>query len=186
MEVTKPTSDGAPSNGNSGGGNNGDGGGKVLSNNINSGGNNSNSSGDIPNNSNGGGNTPKNSNSGGDASNDNSANKRTMETCAILDPPAMEIPASGGVSTHQLKSGWDNRLAFKIKCSDNDHYRVNAVYGILEPGASTPIEVTRTVGVVGLLLQSLPASDFHYLSLFFLGRPAEGGHPDDPADRGGS
>lgn len=38
------------------------------------------------------------------------------------------------------------RYAFKIKSTNNDHYRVNPVYGIVEPGAAAQVEVTRLVG----------------------------------------
>ena len=63
-----------------------------------------------------------------------------------IDPPTLQVPATGGESTHQLNNPGETRLAFKIKSSNNDHYRVNPVYGYAEPGASATIQVTRLVG----------------------------------------
>ncbi|KAI1694139.1 MSP (Major sperm protein) domain-containing protein [Ditylenchus destructor] len=40
-----------------------------------------------------------------------------------VDPAAVQLPASGGVSTHQLNNGGESRLAFKVKSTNNDHYR---------------------------------------------------------------
>lgn len=64
---------------------------------------------------------------------------------AVLEPACASIPASGGSSTHQLINQGTERLAFKVKSSNNDHYRVNPVYGFVEPGASSAIEITRLV-----------------------------------------
>uniref|UniRef100_F1LDA9 Major sperm protein n=1 Tax=Ascaris suum TaxID=6253 RepID=F1LDA9_ASCSU len=62
------------------------------------------------------------------------------------DPPEAAIPADGGVSTHQLANPSAIRLAFKIKSSNNNDYRLNPVYGFVEATAATPIEITRTAG----------------------------------------
>lgn len=35
---------------------------------------------------------------------------------------------------------------FQLKCSNNDAYRVNPVFGYVEPGAGAPIEITRLAG----------------------------------------
>uniref|UniRef100_A0A915EJ73 MSP domain-containing protein n=1 Tax=Ditylenchus dipsaci TaxID=166011 RepID=A0A915EJ73_9BILA len=47
-----------------------------------------------------------------------------------VDPPALQVPAS----------------AFKIRSSNNENYRLKPVYGFVEPGAASPVEVTRTNG----------------------------------------
>lgn len=63
-----------------------------------------------------------------------------------IDPPTLQIAAAGGVATHNLVNGGEALLAFKVKSTNNDHYRLKPVYGFVEPGASSPIEITRTVG----------------------------------------
>ena len=67
---------------------------------------------------------------------------------ASIEPSAAQFPAAGGVSAHQLINGGDVRLAFKIKTTNNEHYRLSAVYGFIEPSAETPIEITRLVSPI--------------------------------------
>uniref|UniRef100_A0A7E4WA48 MSP domain-containing protein n=1 Tax=Panagrellus redivivus TaxID=6233 RepID=A0A7E4WA48_PANRE len=62
------------------------------------------------------------------------------------DPPACQVPAAGGASTHQLVNSGASRLAFKVKSSNNNEYRLKPVFGFVEPGASAPLEVTRLAG----------------------------------------
>ncbi|KAH7693116.1 MFP1-beta [Aphelenchoides avenae] len=62
------------------------------------------------------------------------------------DPPAAQVPAGGGTSTHQLTNAGATRIAFKVKSSNNTEYRLKPVFGFIEPGAATPIEVTRLAG----------------------------------------
>ncbi|KAI1719060.1 MSP (Major sperm protein) domain-containing protein [Ditylenchus destructor] len=62
------------------------------------------------------------------------------------DPPLLNVASSGGISVHQLVNSASTRLAFKVRSSNNEHYRLKPVYGIIEPNAATPIEVTRTAG----------------------------------------
>ena len=54
---------------------------------------------------------------------------------------------SGSASMHQVVNQGAGRIAFKVKCSDNDHYRLNPVYGFVEPGASASMEITRLVRI---------------------------------------
>uniref|UniRef100_A0A1I7XXU9 Major sperm protein n=1 Tax=Steinernema glaseri TaxID=37863 RepID=A0A1I7XXU9_9BILA len=62
------------------------------------------------------------------------------------DPPAAQVPASGGKSVHQLVNSGATRLAFKVKSSNNNEYRLKPVFGFVEPGASTALEITRLAG----------------------------------------
>lgn len=62
-----------------------------------------------------------------------------------IDPPALQIAASGGVVTHSLVNGGEARLAFKIKSTNNDHYRLKPVYGFVEPNSTMSIEIMRMV-----------------------------------------
>ncbi|KAI6185299.1 Major sperm protein [Aphelenchoides besseyi] len=56
---------------------------------------------------------------------------------------------SGGASRHLMANETNNRLAIKIKCSNNDVYRVSSVYTILEPGYSQRLQVVRDPGKPG-------------------------------------
>ncbi|MFH4973759.1 hypothetical protein AB6A40_000468 [Gnathostoma spinigerum] len=64
----------------------------------------------------------------------------------IADPPACNVPAGGGVSNHTLNNPSGMRLAFKVKSSNNDDYRLKPVFGIVEAGTTAPLEITRTAG----------------------------------------
>ena len=61
------------------------------------------------------------------------------------DPPASQVPAAGGTATHQLTNAGAARLAFKVKSSNNNEYRLKPVFGFIEPGAAAPLEITRLV-----------------------------------------
>ncbi|CAD5214879.1 unnamed protein product [Bursaphelenchus xylophilus] len=63
-----------------------------------------------------------------------------------VDPPACQVPAAGGTSTHQLNNSGATRLAFKVKSSNNNEYRLKPVFGFIEPGASSALEITRLNG----------------------------------------
>lgn len=65
-----------------------------------------------------------------------------------ISPLTLCVPASGGVSKHELKNNGDTRLTFKVKSTNNDQYRLKPVYGFVEPGQKTPLEVTRTEGPI--------------------------------------
>ncbi|TKR87520.1 hypothetical protein L596_011906 [Steinernema carpocapsae] len=62
------------------------------------------------------------------------------------DPPAGSVPAAGGSSTHQLVNSGGARLAFKVKSSNNNEYRLKPVFGFVEAGASASLVVTRLAG----------------------------------------
>ncbi|VDK55844.1 unnamed protein product [Gongylonema pulchrum] len=63
-----------------------------------------------------------------------------------IDPPAATVAAGGGQCTHQLANPSGVRLAFKVKSTNNNDYRLKPVYGFVEAGAASPIEITRTAG----------------------------------------
>ncbi|KAK0403158.1 hypothetical protein QR680_016752 [Steinernema hermaphroditum] len=64
----------------------------------------------------------------------------------IADPPAAQIPAAGGTSNHQLVNSGATRLAFKVKSSNNNDFRVKPVYGFVEAEAASPFQITRLPG----------------------------------------
>ncbi|KAK0403476.1 hypothetical protein QR680_016940 [Steinernema hermaphroditum] len=63
-----------------------------------------------------------------------------------IDPPAAQVPAAGGKSVHKLANGGATRLAFKVRSSNNTEYRLKPVFGFVEPGASSQLEITRLAG----------------------------------------
>ncbi|CAD6196770.1 unnamed protein product [Caenorhabditis auriculariae] len=63
-----------------------------------------------------------------------------------IDPPSASFPATGGNASHNIVSLSDARLAFKVKSSNNDHYRVRPVYGFVEGKQSTKLEIVRLEG----------------------------------------
>uniref|UniRef100_A0AC35TTX4 MSP domain-containing protein n=1 Tax=Rhabditophanes sp. KR3021 TaxID=114890 RepID=A0AC35TTX4_9BILA len=63
-----------------------------------------------------------------------------------IEPAAVEVPAAGGTSTHKLTNPGATRIAFKIKSSNNNEYRLKPVFGFVEPGAATDVVVTRLPG----------------------------------------
>uniref|UniRef100_A0A8R1DG61 MSP domain-containing protein n=1 Tax=Caenorhabditis japonica TaxID=281687 RepID=A0A8R1DG61_CAEJA len=67
-----------------------------------------------------------------------------MSLCA--DPPACNLPATGGTSNHKLITGGTERLIFKIKSSNNTDYRITPVFGYVEPGVPRDIVIARTQG----------------------------------------
>ena len=66
----------------------------------------------------------------------------------LLDPPQAMFPDSkvGGQSKHQIVNQTAVRLAFKCKCSDNNLYRLQPVFGLLNPGQSFALTITRLPG----------------------------------------
>ncbi|CAB3405528.1 unnamed protein product [Caenorhabditis bovis] len=63
-----------------------------------------------------------------------------------IDPPTAAFPASGGNSTHNIVSESDSRMAFKVKSSNNDHYRVRPVYGFVDAKGKAKLEIVRLEG----------------------------------------
>uniref|UniRef100_A0A915ALA8 Major sperm protein n=1 Tax=Parascaris univalens TaxID=6257 RepID=A0A915ALA8_PARUN len=62
------------------------------------------------------------------------------------DPPEANMPAAGGVSTHTLSNPSGVRLAFKVKSTNNNEYRLRPVYGFVEATGNSPLEITRSAG----------------------------------------
>ena len=54
--------------------------------------------------------------------------------------------ACSGKSTHNVGNPTEERIAIKIKTSDNGLYRVSPVFAFIESGTAIPIEITRTSG----------------------------------------
>jgi hypothetical protein len=63
-----------------------------------------------------------------------------------LEPRVLRFSEQGGLSKVQLHNQSKSRQAIKVKCSDNAIYRVNPVYGVLEPGQFLDVEILRQSG----------------------------------------
>ncbi|PAV91901.1 hypothetical protein WR25_21874 [Diploscapter pachys] len=63
-----------------------------------------------------------------------------------VDPPAAQIPATGGNSTHKLVNGGAEKLIFKVKSSNNNEYRIKPVFGFVDASGSTELTITRLAG----------------------------------------
>ncbi|KAI6190547.1 Major sperm protein [Aphelenchoides bicaudatus] len=94
-----------------------------------------------------------------------------------VDPPAAAVPAAGGSSTHQLTNPGATKLAFKVKSSNNNEYRLKPVFGFVEPGASAPLEITRLAGAPKedkLVIQFAEAGENTDAQAVFKAGPAAG------------
>lgn len=63
-----------------------------------------------------------------------------------IEPSSAKFAASGGSATHHIVNLTDARLGFKVKSSNNEHYRVKPVYGFVPPQGKTPFEIIRLNG----------------------------------------
>ncbi|CAI4229525.1 unnamed protein product [Auanema sp. JU1783] len=63
-----------------------------------------------------------------------------------VEPPVGKFEANGGNATHSILNLTDDRLAFKVKCSNNECFRVRPVYGFVDPQSKAPLEIRRDKG----------------------------------------
>ncbi|KHN80291.1 Uncharacterized protein Tcan_17022 [Toxocara canis] len=70
----------------------------------------------------------------------------TMQPSLLVYPQFAVFEQQGGASKHTLTNRGQQRIAIKIKCSDNRLYKVNPVYSFLDPGASEQLDVARGGG----------------------------------------
>lgn len=54
--------------------------------------------------------------------------------------------AEGGIQTVSIRNSSQDRHAVKVKCSDNQLYRVTPVYAFVEPGATLDVDILRQRG----------------------------------------
>ncbi|CAD5230061.1 unnamed protein product [Bursaphelenchus okinawaensis] len=62
------------------------------------------------------------------------------------DPHELRFPSTGGLKKLTLTNPNSYKVAFKIKCSDNNLYRVNPVYGFIPPNSEQAVDVVRQNG----------------------------------------
>uniref|UniRef100_A0A183DFZ8 MSP domain-containing protein n=1 Tax=Gongylonema pulchrum TaxID=637853 RepID=A0A183DFZ8_9BILA len=63
-----------------------------------------------------------------------------------MEPKSLNWNTSGGVQKVYLTNASDERRAIKVKCSDNNLYRVNPVFAFIEPGQVLNVDVVRQNG----------------------------------------
>ncbi|CAI5441181.1 unnamed protein product [Caenorhabditis angaria] len=63
-----------------------------------------------------------------------------------IEPPAAAFPATGGNTSHNIVSESEGRLAFKVKSSNNEHYRVRPVFGFVDPKGKAKLDIVRLEG----------------------------------------
>ncbi|KAH7724640.1 MSP domain-containing protein [Aphelenchoides avenae] len=63
-----------------------------------------------------------------------------------VDPEVATFVTGGGRSKHVLANLGDTRLAVKVRCSDNQLYRVYPVYSLIDAGQCQEFHITRLPG----------------------------------------
>lgn len=63
-----------------------------------------------------------------------------------MEPVELRWGVKGGVQRVFIKNPTNERRAIKVKCSDNNLYRVNPVYSFIEPGQVLAVDVLRHLG----------------------------------------
>uniref|UniRef100_A0A915DCT9 Major sperm protein n=1 Tax=Ditylenchus dipsaci TaxID=166011 RepID=A0A915DCT9_9BILA len=63
-----------------------------------------------------------------------------------VEPNRAAFTTEGGVSKHMLMNHSQDRLAIKVRCSNNQYFRVNPVYSFLDCGAVSELEMIRLQG----------------------------------------
>uniref|UniRef100_A0A914ZGI9 Major sperm protein n=1 Tax=Parascaris univalens TaxID=6257 RepID=A0A914ZGI9_PARUN len=63
-----------------------------------------------------------------------------------MEPVELRWGMKGGVQRVFIRNPTNERRAIKVKCSDNNLYRVNPVYSFIEPGQILAIDVLRHLG----------------------------------------
>ncbi|KHJ79219.1 MSP domain protein [Oesophagostomum dentatum] len=72
--------------------------------------------------------------------------RRRKQKLVTVDPLSSKFQTSGGRSKHNILNVGDKRIAFKIKCSNSDEYRIEPVFGFVEKVASAEVNVLRMPG----------------------------------------
>uniref|UniRef100_A0A1I7SW97 Major sperm protein n=1 Tax=Bursaphelenchus xylophilus TaxID=6326 RepID=A0A1I7SW97_BURXY len=63
-----------------------------------------------------------------------------------IDPPRAWFTTLGGISKHLLCNHGPDRLAMKVRCSNNHAFRVNPVFSFLSEGQTQEFELIRLQG----------------------------------------
>lgn len=63
-----------------------------------------------------------------------------------VEPPNSVFLSTGGSSFHTIVSLSKCRLAFKMRSSNNEHYKVRPVFGFIDPNGTTTLKIKRRRG----------------------------------------
>uniref|UniRef100_A0AC34Q0H8 Major sperm protein n=1 Tax=Panagrolaimus sp. JU765 TaxID=591449 RepID=A0AC34Q0H8_9BILA len=63
-----------------------------------------------------------------------------------MEPAELRWSAAGGLQKISIMNQTGDRQAIKVKCSDNNIYRVNPVFAFIEPGQTLNVDVMRQNG----------------------------------------
>ncbi|GMT25205.1 hypothetical protein PFISCL1PPCAC_16502 [Pristionchus fissidentatus] len=63
-----------------------------------------------------------------------------------IHPAEVSVPAAGATITVKIVSAFESKIAFKVKTSNNECYRVKPVFGFIEVKADSPLEIMRLPG----------------------------------------
>ncbi|PIO62449.1 MSP domain protein [Teladorsagia circumcincta] len=74
--------------------------------------------------------------------------KSHRDQALSVDPEVATFTTAGGKSEHMLVNLSDNHLAVKVRCSNNQLYRVRPVYQVVETGQCKSLIVTRLIDIV--------------------------------------
>ncbi|PIC48402.1 hypothetical protein B9Z55_007385 [Caenorhabditis nigoni] len=64
-----------------------------------------------------------------------------------VEPASCTIPANGGSSNLKILNSGTDKLIFKIKSSNNKDYRIQPVFGNVDPSESKEVTVIRLSGL---------------------------------------
>ncbi|GMT25192.1 hypothetical protein PFISCL1PPCAC_16489, partial [Pristionchus fissidentatus] len=73
-------------------------------------------------------------------------NLTPKEMSLNIDPAEVSVPAAGATITVKIVSAFESKIAFKVKTSNNECYRVKPVFGFIEVKADSPLEIMRLPG----------------------------------------
>ncbi|KAM3724424.1 Sperm-specific class P protein [Dirofilaria immitis] len=63
-----------------------------------------------------------------------------------IDPPEVTFKATGSDTIVNVINQSESRLSFKVKSTNNDHYRVSPVYGFVSKDEQTELTIVRLEG----------------------------------------
>ncbi|KAK6053596.1 MSP domain protein [Cooperia oncophora] len=80
--------------------------------------------------------------------------KRTQSVSLLIPPNSVtteptqaKVSATGGKWTQKINNRGNKKLIYKIRCSNNNAYRVSPVFGFVDASGSANVEIIRLNGV---------------------------------------